>query len=362
MTFFWPFSLLSLLLVPVLAALYVFWLRRRRKYAVHFSDLSLIRQAVGRRPTWRRHIPFAILLLALASLAIGSARPHVVQTVNFDRTSIILAIDVSRSMCADDVEPNRLTVAQDAARTFVQDQRSGTRIGLVAFSGNAQIVVPPTDDAAQLVAAIDRFTTSFGTAIGSAQLKAIDAISEVNDAVAPSDEELSAGSDGAVDDGDFQPDAVVLLTDGANSSGTDPLFAAEQAAHRGVRVYTIGFGTTNPTQMACGETQVGAQGVGGDSFGTELTGQFDLDTAGFEGGNTARLLVIDEPTLQSIAALTGGQYFRAENSGELVEVFSQLPTEIGSQQQDEEVSWWFTAAGLIAVLAAVVLSLRSNRT
>lgn len=359
MTFFWPFSLLGLLLVPLLAALYVFWLRRRRKYAVHVSDLSLIRQAVGRRPTWRRHVPFALMLLSLASLAIGSARPHVVQTVDFDRTSIILAIDVSRSMCANDVEPNRLTVAQDAARTFVRDQSSGTRIGLVAFSGTAQIVVPPTDDADQLVAAIDLFTTSFGTAIGSAQLKAIDAIAEVNDAVAPAGEELSAGSDGTIEDGDFQPDAVVLLTDGANSSGTDPLFAAEQASLRGVRVYTIGFGTTNPTEMACGTTQVGAQGVGGDSFGG-FTGQFDLETSGFGGENAARLLVIDEPTLQSIAALTGGQYFRAENSGELVEVFSQLPTEIGSQQQDEEVSWWFTAAGLIAMLAAVVLSLRWN--
>lgn len=370
MSFAWPLALLSLLLVAVLAGLYIWWLRRKRKFAVRYSSLSLIRQAMPQQSTWRRHLPFVLLLASLTSLAVGFARPQALRDVAENRTSIILALDVSRSMCAVDVEPNRLTVAQDAARTFITEQAGEARVGIVAFAGTARLVVPPTTDTQVLIDAVDNFRTAFGTAIGSAQLKAIDAIAEVNENVAPAGDDLEDGDRPE----DFEADIVVLLTDGANSGGRDPIEAAEVAADRGVRVFTIGFGTETPTEMICGNTQIGADtfgngsfgsdGVGGDSFGG-ITGSFG--GGGGRGGTVApnnsvsRLLVIDEPTLQSIAELTGGTYFRAQDAEQLIEVFRNLPSEIDVQQEEVEITVWFTAIACALLLAAIALSLRFNR-
>ena len=170
--------------------------------------------------------------------------------VPLNRTSIILALDVSRSMCATDVSPNRLTVAQDAALKFIEDQADETRIGLVAFAGFAEIVVPPTNDKEILIEAIQSFTTSLGTAIGSATLKSIDAIAEINESVEMSAVDLSAmRNESGLEIDFFQPDIIVVLTDGANSRGPRPLEAAQQAADRRVRIYTIGFGSNDPQQL-----------------------------------------------------------------------------------------------------------------
>lgn len=373
MRFAWPYALLLLAIVPLLAGLYFWWLRRKRKFAVSYSSLSLIREAMP-APSWRRHLPFALMLLSLTSLAVGTARPQAVREVTENRTSIILALDVSRSMCAVDVEPNRLAVAQDAARTFIADQAGEVQIGIVAFAGTARIVVPPTNDPDVLLGAIDNFRTAFGTAIGSAQLKSLDAIAEVNEEVAPVGADQNDFDPAGFDDADesFQRDIVVLLTDGANSGGPDPIEAAQQAADRRVRVFTIGFGTDEPTEMICGGTQIGADafgngefgsdGFGGDSFGG-VTGSFG--GGGGRGGevtSTARqLLVIDEPTLQSIAELTGGAYFRAADADQLVDVFLNLPTQLEVEPEEVEISVWFTAAGLALLLAAMTTSLRFNR-
>ncbi|UCC54224.1 MAG: VWA domain-containing protein, partial [Anaerolineaceae bacterium] len=227
MNLLWPWYLSLLLLIPLLIAVYIWILRRRRRFAIRYSSLSLIRQAIPKRSRWRRHLPFALFLLALSSLTIAMSRPQAEVEVPLSRTTIILALDISRSMCATDVEPNRLTVAQDAALAFIEDQVAGTQIGIVAFADFAEIVVAPTSDKEVLKEAVENFTTSLGTAIGSATLKSIDAIAEINTAVAPSGVNLSAENDepGTAENG-YQPDIIVLLTDGANSRGPLPLDAA----------------------------------------------------------------------------------------------------------------------------------------
>ncbi|MFN2137225.1 MAG: VWA domain-containing protein [Candidatus Promineifilaceae bacterium] len=367
MQFLWPWSLLLLLIIPLLLALYWWILRRKRRYAVRYSSLSLIREALPKRSRWRQHLPFALFLLALASLVIGLARPAAEVEVPLNRSTIILALDVSRSMCATDVEPNRLSVAQEAARAFIADQDDGTQFGLVAFAGLAEIVVPPTSDKDILREAIDNFTTSIGTAIGSATLKSIDAISEVNDAVAASGVQLDP-VDGAGNEGEFSynPEIIVLLTDGANSRGPFPLDAAQQAVDRRIRIYTIGFGTDDPQEMVCTRQQLGSdvfnEGFGGAGGG--LGGPGGPGGPGGQGGgpgNFRRFLVIDEDTLQAISDMTGGAYFRAEDADQLLEIFQNLPTQVELQRQRTEISVIFTALGALLILAALTLSMLWNR-
>src|SRR3954469_1382102 len=185
MTFAWVF-LLPLLVVPLLVLGVSLWsLRRRRKQAVTYSSVALLRSVIPARSRWRRHLPVGLLIASLAVLAIASARPQVNRNVPIARTSIILALDVSRSMCATDVDPNRLSVEQKAAKDFVDNQVSGTRMGLIIFSGTAQLAVAPTRDRAPLQQAIDGLTTANGTAIGAAILKSLDALSTVNTDVKP---------------------------------------------------------------------------------------------------------------------------------------------------------------------------------
>jgi Ca-activated chloride channel family protein len=252
MTLLWPWFLLLLWLIPLAVALYIWVLRRKRRFAVRYSSLSLIREALLPGSRWRRHLPFGLFLLGLTSLITAVTRPVVGVEVPRSRTTIILALDVSRSMCATDVFPNRLTVAQEAALAFIEDQPADAQMGIVAFAGFAEIVVPPTRDKKALQEAIRNFTTSIGTTIGSATLRAIDAIAAINPAVVPSGFQVKAEDDAAgLLEEAYQPDIIVLLTDGANSQGPHPLEAAQQAADRRVRVYTIGFGTSEPGQMVC---------------------------------------------------------------------------------------------------------------
>lgn len=356
-----PWLLLVLLLIPLLVAAYVWILRRRRKFAVRYSSLALIREALPKRSRWRQHLPFALFLLGLAALIVAMARPAASVEVPLSRTSIILALDVSRSMCATDVSPNRLAVAQDAALAFIENQAEGTQIGIVAFADFAELVVPPTTDKKVLREAVEGMTTALGTAIGSATLKSIDAIAEINAAVAPSglnlglgEADSGPGTAGPEPDGAYQPDIIVLLTDGANSRGPLPVDAAQQAADRRVRVYTIGFGTSNPGQMVCTQQQLGS-----DVFGGRFSGGFG--GGGFGGGNLRRFLVIDEATLQTIAEMTGGAYYRAESASQLYEVFLDLPTQIVLQRETLEISVAFAALGAILATLAVALSLWWHR-
>jgi len=356
MNFLWPQLIWLFLLVPILVGVYVWVLRRKRKFAVNYSSLSLIREALPKYSRWRQHLPFGLFLLGLACLIAAINRPTAEVVVPANRTTVILAIDVSRSMCATDVSPNRLSVAQDAALKFIEEQAGETRIGLVAFAGFAEIIVPPTNDKAALTEAIQNFTTSLGTAIGSATLKSIDAIAEINEDVEYSGVDLGLGEEFTpLDINYYEPDIIVVLTDGANSEGPRPLEAALQAAHRQVRIYTIGFGSDNPGRMVCSPEQMGSDTFQG-GFGRGFGGGF-----GGPGGGFQRYLLLDEDTLLGMAELTGGAYYRAEDADQLFEVFTGLPNEINFQRERIEISALFSILGVLFAIAAAALSLIWHR-
>jgi Ca-activated chloride channel family protein len=352
MQFAWPYALLLLVIPPLIVAFYLLMLRRRRRVAVQYPSLSLLREAIPGRSRWRRRIPFALFLLALVSLVLAVARPQAEASVPVSRTTIMLALDVSLSMCSTDVQPNRLAVAQDVARAFVAEQPSGTRIGIVAFSAGAQLVVPPTTDRKALTEAITGLKTGRGTAVGTAVLRSIDAISTVNQNVARSDLEGTKPA-ASLPNGAYQPDIVVLLTDGATTQGVAPLKAAQQAADRRVRVYPIGFGTAGGGQLVCSREQLGAEVFGGASGGF---GNFRVD------GPPRSALRIDEATLRSIAEMTGGNYHRASDAQQLVSVFRDLPKEVVLQKQHIEVGFAFTALGAVLALTATALAMAWNRS
>jgi Ca-activated chloride channel family protein len=326
----WPLMLLFLLVVPALIGLYVWQNRRRRRRAVRHSSVALIRAAAPSRAAWKRHLPFGLVLGALALLAVAAARPHVSTQVPIADSTIILALDVSGSMCSTDVTPNRLTAAEAAVRDFVQNQDADTRIGLVVFSGFAQVTVAPTTERDALLRSIDSLTTGRGTAIGAAVLKSVDAISEIDPEVAPSDPGPTAASaPRARTPGTYAPEIVVLLTDGANTTGVEPAAAAKTAAERGVRVYPIGFGTSNPAAMVCTAAQLG---------GHTFDGYGGRPTVSTPSVGSRSYLVADESTLRDVASTTGGEYFSAADAGRLQTVLKDLPRSVATQQRDVEVS------------------------
>ena len=358
----WPVYLLLLAVIPLLVAAYVLVLRRRRRFAVQYSSLSLIRQAMPSGFRWRRHLPFALMALAIALLVLSLSRPFANVTVASSRTTVMLALDVSLSMCADDVDPNRLTVAQEATQRFIDSQEPGTQVGIVAFAGFAQLIVPPTTDRDALREALSTLTTARATAVGSAIARSLDALAEVNPDIAPvsvyvspSDEAQAAGLEAGL-----QPDVIVLLTDGASNRGLNPLAAARAASDRGVRVYTIGFGTASPTVLRCTLEQLGTDefnrriGQGGlSSFGGRGFGSFGR--GGFGRGN---FLMLDEPTLTRVAEITEAEYYLAESADELLEVFSTIPVQIEKKKVRMEVSAVLTAIGALLALTAAALGLR----
>ncbi|GAA2157154.1 VWA domain-containing protein [Pedococcus bigeumensis] len=363
MSFALPYALLGLLAVPVLVAAYLWQLRRRRRTAVRFSNVALIRAVVPRQRMWRRHLPLALVLGSLALLGLAAGRPQVRAEVPISSSAVILAVDVSGSMCATDVDPNRLAAAQEAVRQFIDKQDDRTRIGLVVFSGFAQVAVAPTTNKDDLLKAVDGLTTGRGTTIGAAILKSIDAISEINPSVAPADtgDGTGEGPDSqsptpgspatpAPEKAKTVPEIVVLLTDGANTRGVTPEDAAVQAAARGVRVFPIGFGTTEPTQMVCTSDQLGG-------------GLFDGPPGGFGGGlgpGGRNFLVVDEQALQTVARTTGGEYFKASDADQLQGVLNDLPKHVDVQERDVEVSVAF--AGLAALVLLLGLGLAGRWT
>ncbi len=361
MDMLWSSFLVLLGLIPLLIAAYVWVLRRRRRFTVRYSSLSLIRAALPERSRWRRHLPFALLLVALASLVIALGRPIAVLAVPTNQTTIILAIDVSRSMCSTDILPNRLEAAQAAALSFIQQQKPGTQIGIVAFSGFAEVVQAPTTDKQLLQSAIESLITGRRTAIGSGIMTSIDAIAEIDESVASSVPENSrAPAVAPVPKGAYAPDIIVLLTDGANNAGILPEKAAQQAADRGLRVYTIGFGTAKGAEFpACGQQLIGREpggnGQGGFGGGGPGGGGFG---GGGPGGGFRR--GIDEVTLKQVADTTGGSYYSAESAKDLLSVFQNLPTYLITKHETLEISVIFAGLGALLVVAALGFSLLWN--
>jgi Ca-activated chloride channel homolog len=359
MSFTWPWLLLALLAVPLLV-IGARWLRRRKhRTAVRVASLARVREALPRRSSWVRRIPAALLLLGIAVLAVGAARPQASVQVPSKSSTIMLALDVSGSMCATDVQPNRITAAEQQAGSFVSSLAGGPKVGLVTFAGTAGVLEPPTSDTAALQKALQGLTTSRGTAIGQAIVTSLDEISKVDPAVPPTGADFAPPTAPPTpDSGDFAPDAIVLLTDGANTQGTDPQLAARLAAARHVRVFTIGFGTTQPAPLVCPGQQLndGFGGFGGGGFGPGAGGG-----GGFDGGGGGSVLRIDERALQQIAKTTGGTYHRAQNADQLKSALDSLPSRFSLVKQDVDLAAWFAGAGGLLIAAAVGASLWQGR-
>ena len=345
MSLSWPWALLAFLVIPLVFA--VWWLtrRRRRRAVVRVTSIALVRTAVPGRSRWRRRIPAALLTLGLAVLAVGGARPQATVPVASSSATIMLTLDVSGSMCSTDVKPNRITAAEQAASAFIESQAGGPRIGLVAFASTAVVLVPPTTDTKQLLSALDGLTTSFGTAIGEGIVTSLDAIAQVDPSVAP------AGATVSRDRGaGYADDVIVVLTDGSNNRGIAPQTAAIQAADRGVRVFTIGYGTDNPAPLACGSAQFG--GGGGGGFG------------GFGGGpgGVGNPFDADYGALMQISRTTGGTFYRAQDANQLSGALAKLPAAFTIVRKHMDLAPWFAAGGGLLIAAAVALSLWWNRT
>ncbi len=392
MTWLWPGFLSLLILIPLLIAIYVWMLRRKRRFTVRFSSLSLVREALPEWSRLRRHLPAALFLIGLASLVLALGRPITVVAVPTDQKIIMLAIDVSRSMCSTDVDPTRIQAAENAALQFVQNQKPGTLIGIVAFSSIAELIQAPTADQQALQTAIQSLVVGRRTAIGSGILKSLDAIAEIDKNVTPSVADPSSPLEpAAVPKGDFAPDIIVVLTDGVNNTGPTPLQAGQEAADRGVRVYTIGFGTPNGSEIAnCSQQFVGGEllnggGFGGGGYGGNGSngnngygGRGDGSGGNGNGGNGAGgngnggngygggygrggfSTRIDTATLTQVADMTGGTYHSASSAGELQDVFQNLPTNLIVKHETTEVSVGFTALGVLLAVAAIGLSLLWN--
>jgi Ca-activated chloride channel family protein len=343
-----------LLAIPLLIGVRIAVARRRRP-AVRYSSLALVRDAIPRSSRIRRHMPFALLLLALGSLAIAMARPAAIVAVPAGQTTVILAMDVSRSMCATDIAPSRLLAAEAAAQQFIERQGANTRIGIVAFAGFAEIVQAPTTDKEVLQDVVQTLATGRRTAIGSAILESIDAISEIDPSVPRSQpEDTPAGLKPApVPKGAYSAAIIVLLTDGASNAGPEPVDAAQQAADRGLKVYTIGFGTDDPgaRNPRCGAQFIG--GEPGDSF--DPFGGFGGFGGGGGGGGQGFRREIDEGTLTAIADTTGAKYYPAQSADQLQDVLANLPTNTIFKHEVTELSVIFVAIGALFATGAIFL-------
>jgi Ca-activated chloride channel family protein len=339
MTFRWPQVLYILVLLPGVVACYIWILHRRRNVRVRYSSAVLLREAMPRTWWLRRHLPFGLLVAALATLMIAASGPRILITVPAKRATVILAIDVSRSMCATDMSPTRLQAAEAAAATFIADQKPGTEIGIVAYADFAELIQPPTTDREATQQAIRSLLTGGREAIGSAIMTSLDAVAEADPAVMPTTRTGSPAPKGAV-----AADAIVLVADGVNSAGPPPMDAARAAADRGVRIYTIGFGTANgPGPASCQSSDPGEFGAAG--------------AIGAQGGSPDLPRGIDEAMLKRIAAATGGAYYPAGSAGQLRSVLLHLPTHLSLRRESLSVSVVFAAAGALLAATAMALSL-----
>jgi Ca-activated chloride channel family protein len=330
MSFQWPEMLWLMLAVPLLVALYVWLLNRRKRFAVRYANLALVKEAMGGL-SWRRHLPPALLLVALAVMIAAIARPTATVTLPSQHETVILAMDVSGSMRATDVEPNRLVAAQNAAKAFVTQQPDSVRIGVVAFAGTATVAQAPTRSREDVIAAIDRFQLQRATAIGSAIIVSLATLfpNEGYDVSAFSylseKKPQKPANFKPVPPGSYQSAVIILLTDGQRTTGPDSVMAARLAAERGVRIYTVGVGTP-----------AGA-------------------TIGFEGWSMH--VRLDEETLRSIADLTRGEYFYAGNAVELKRIYETMRSRMVLETKKAEITAIFAAGAAALVLLAAGLSI-----
>jgi Ca-activated chloride channel family protein len=352
MRFLWPDFLWLLILVPTLIGAYLYALRRRRRTAVRYASLTLVRDALGPRQTVRRHLPPALLLAGFALALVAVARPSATVTLPSEFMTLVLAIDVSRSMRAADVAPDRITAAQEAAKAFIESLPRSVRLAIVTFAGTAAIVQAPTESKEDMIAAIDRFELQRATATGSGLLVSLSVLFpddgiDLESAVFgagfsrnnPNAAVTSAGGGVSLDRkapaekkaarppmpvGSYKSGAIILMSDGRRTTGPDPIMAAKMAADRGVKVHTVAFGSRDGAPIT----------VGGWSF----------------------YAMVDEETLKAVAKITGGQFFQASSGDELAKIYESLGTEFALERRETEISSLFAAASLLLLVLAGVLS------
>ena len=330
MHFLWPHNLWWMLVLPLLPALYLWLLRRAGKPALTFSSLGVVREAAGHQ--WRRHVPPALIFLALALLLLALARPTAPVPLPWAKSTILLAIDISRSMRVDDVKPNRMVAAQEAAKAFLSEVPSRIEVGLITFAGSAQVAQQATIDRPSLVGAIDAIQMQLGTAIGNA---IVVCLAELFPDHGIDLGEMTFGSrrqSRSLDEkpaksppkeimpvppGSYESAAIILLSDGRRTTGVDTLEAAKMAADRGVRIYVVGLGTPDG-HAAMGE-------------------------------GMAMYLQLDEPTLRHVAQMTGGEYHHAGTAEALRSVYQNLGSRLQVSRRDTELT------ALLALAAAIVL-------
>lgn len=308
-----------LLLVPALfLGIYVVRQRRRRKFALRYASVELVREAQRGRG-WRRHIPAAFFLLSTTALVLALMQPAVLVREPSDEAIIILALDVSASMWANDLYPNRMEAAKNAAQQFVKELPSKMRVGVVSFSETSYLNQVPTTNRDDIQKAIAKLQPRSGTAIGNGLLTSLDA--------------LYGGMGGEVPltpQGEYAPAVIVLLTDGENTDGPSPLEIVPQAAEHGIRVYTIGVGTPNATTVQVGSSMLHAR--------------------------------LDEETLQEIARVTDAKYYNASNEKDLRAVYENLTTQLVTRFQPQGISFLFITAafflGVLAMMFSIVWSTR----
>ena len=339
MSYLWPQLLWLLLAVPLLPAVYLWILHRRRRRALRYSSLDVVRAAADGR-MWRRHVPPALLLLACSLLLFAAARPAMTVTLPWSRTTVILAIDVSLSMRVNDVKPTRMVAAQEAAKQFLRELPRNIDVALVTFAGNAQVVQPATSDRAALAEAIDAIQMQYGTAIGDAIVLCVaelfpdDGIDLSEITFGPNQQKPrnklakekapTAKQLAPVKPGSYQSAAIILLSDGRRTQGYDTLEAAKMASDRGVRIDVIGLGVVEGA----------VSGVDGLPIYMRL----------------------DEPTLQEVARMTGGEYRHAGDAETLQSVYANLGARRQTQARETELAPLLAIAGAVLVLAAVSLS------
>ena len=343
-TFLWPEMLWLLSAVPLLVAAYVVVLRRKKKLALRYASLSMVKEAQAKGRRFRRHVPPLLFLVALALMIAAIARPAAVVTLPSQHETVILAMDVSGSMRAADVQPSRIAAAQTAARSFIAEQPRSTRIGIVTFAATASVVQPPTQNREDLLAAIDRFQLQRGTAVGSGILVSLKTIfpdvefdlrasNPRGDSARDSKRGVSLDQPRATDKaadkpaqpGSFTSAVIILLSDGQTTTGPDPIESARMAADRGVRVFTVGIGTAN-----------------GEILGSE--------------GWSMRVR-LDEEALKTIANVTRGEYFYAGTATDLKKIYDGMNSRMVLETKEMEVSALFSAVAAALALVAAMLSM-----
>jgi Ca-activated chloride channel family protein len=328
-SFLWPAMLFFLLTMPLLAGLYLWLQRRRKRQASVFSQLGSTQNPGRQDPGFRRHVPAVFFLVSLAVLFLASARPQTTVSLPKQEGTVILAFDVSGSMAAEDLKPNRLEAAKAAALDFVQRQPSSVQIGVVAFSGSGLSVQTPTNDQEAILASINRLKPELGTSLAHGIQASLNALDQANE-----DEESSSSStsaDGAlatpapVPPGTYSSAAIVLLTDGENTAPPDPLSSAQTAADRGVRIYTIGIGSPAGITLHINDFTVHTQ--------------------------------LDEVMLQQISQITGGAYYNAGSEQDLQKIYEELTPQLVVRPEKMEITSLLAGAGLLLMLVGGMFSL-----